>query len=86
MTILVIAASNSNKVKVVNVFVAVAVGFQANSAAISVSEDDGLVTFTLDIIGPVDPASVTTVYLSVLSDTAGKACTYSITHNLLIVQ
>ena len=50
------------------------VGFQANSTTISVSEDDGLVTFTLEISGPVDPASVTTVYLTVSNDTAGKAC------------
>ena len=58
-----------------------AVGFQANSTTISVSEDDGLVTFTLDITGSVDPASVTTVYLSVVDDTAtGKTCMYVITH------
>ena len=57
-----------------NKYFAVGVGFQANSTTISVSEDDGLVTFTLDISGPVDPASVTTVYLTVSSGTAGKSC------------
>ena len=58
-----------------------AVGFQANSTTISVSEDDGLVTFTLDITGSVDPARVTTVFLTVVDDTAtGKTCMYVITH------
>ena len=55
-----------------------AVGFQANSTTISVSEDDGLVTFTLDISGPVDPASVTTVYFTVSDGTAGKARSYNV--------
>ena len=55
-----------------------AVSFQANSTTISVSEDDGLVTFTLDISGPVDPASVTTVYFTVSDGTAGKACSYNV--------
>ena len=67
-------------------FVAVAVGFQANSTTISVSEDDGLVTFTLDISGPVDPASVTTVYLTVSGGTAGRACMYMIIYNLMMIQ
>ena len=57
------------------------VGFQANSTTILVSEDDGLVTFTLDITGSVDPASVTTVYLTVIDNAAtGKTCMYVITH------
>ena len=56
----------------INIF-AVAVGFQANSTTISVSEDNGLVTFTLDISGPVDPTSVTTVYLTAFGGNAGKA-------------
>ena len=50
-----------------------AAGFQLNSTTISVSEGDGLVTFTLDISGPVDPASITIVYLTVF---AGKTCLY----------
>ena len=58
-----------------------AVGFQANSTTILVSEDDGLVTFTLDITGSVDPTSVTTVFLTVINGTAtGKTCMYVITH------
>ena len=55
-----------------------AVSFQANSTIISVSENDGLVTFTLDISGSVDPASVTTVYFTVSDSTAGKACSYDV--------
>ena len=55
-----------------------AVGFQANSTTISVSEDDGLVTFTLDISGKVDPASVTTVYFTVSKSTAGKVYSYNV--------
>ena len=42
--------------------------------------------FTLDISGPVDPASVTTVYLTVSNDTAGKACMYIIIYNLMMIQ
>ena len=58
-----------------------AVGFQANSTTISVSEDDGLVTFTLDITGSVDPTSVTTVFLTVIDSSAtGKMYIYVITH------
>ena len=69
-----IASSNDNEVRV-NINVVVAVGFQANSTIILVSEDDGLVTFTFDITGSVDPTSVTTVFLTVIDDTAtGKTC------------
>ena len=51
---------------------AVGVGFQLTSTSISVSEGDGSATFTLDISGPVDPTSTTTVYLSVFGGTAGS--------------
>ena len=46
------------------------VRFQLTS--ISVSEGDGSATFTLDISGPVDPASTTTVYLTAVDGTAGN--------------
>ena len=52
-----------------------AVDFQITS--VSVSEGDGSVTFTLDIIGPVDPTSTTTVYLDASDDgTAGNTLEY----------
>ena len=46
------------------------VGFQLTS--ISVSEGDGSATFTLDISGPVDSTSTTTVYLTAFGGTAGS--------------
>ena len=55
----------------INIF-AVSVGFQGNSTLLLASEDNGSVTFTLDINGPVDPTSITTVHLTVFDDTAGK--------------
>ena len=51
---------------------AVGVGFQLASTEVTVSEDVGSATFTLDISGPVDPASTTTVYFSVFGGTAGN--------------
>ena len=50
---------------------AVGVGWQSS---VSVSEEDGLATFAIDISGSVDPDSITTVYLAVIGGTAG---TYS---------
>ena len=49
----------------------VGVGFQF-PASMSVSENDGSVTFTLDINGTVDPGSTTTIYLTASSNTAGN--------------
>lgn len=68
----------------INIF-AVSVGFQENSTILLVSEDDGSVTFTLDINGPVDPTSITTVHLTVLSGTAGEVIDMYAYYNLLII-
>lgn len=53
--------------------IAVEVSFQSTS--ISVTENSGTLSFTLNIGGQVDPMSITTVSLSASDDTASKYVT-----------